>query len=33
MVPSSFELTLFEKNPVPGGTWVENTYVGGDSVR
>ncbi|EPE06691.1 4-hydroxyacetophenone monooxygenase [Ophiostoma piceae UAMH 11346] len=27
MVPGSFELNLFEKNPVPGGTWVENTYI------
>lgn len=28
MVPGSWELTLFEKNPVFGGTWVENTYPG-----
>ncbi|OAA62749.1 Flavin monooxygenase-like protein [Niveomyces insectorum RCEF 264] len=28
MVPGSWELTLFEKNEVPGGTWVENTYPG-----
>ncbi len=25
LVPGSFELTLYEKNEVPGGTWVENT--------
>jgi cation diffusion facilitator CzcD-associated flavoprotein CzcO len=24
----SWDLTLFEKNAVPGGTWVENTYPG-----
>jgi cation diffusion facilitator CzcD-associated flavoprotein CzcO len=24
----SWDLTLFEKNPVFGGTWVENTYPG-----
>jgi len=28
MVPGTWELTLFEKNPVFGGTWVENTYPG-----
>ncbi|KAL1888473.1 hypothetical protein Sste5346_009517 [Sporothrix stenoceras] len=28
MVPGSFELVLYEKNEVPGGTWVENTYPG-----
>jgi cation diffusion facilitator CzcD-associated flavoprotein CzcO len=28
MVPGSFELTLFEKNPQFGGTWYENTYPG-----
>ncbi|EOO00866.1 putative 4-hydroxyacetophenone monooxygenase protein [Phaeoacremonium minimum UCRPA7] len=26
--PGSFELTLFDKNPVFGGTWYENTYPG-----
>ncbi|KAF2430448.1 FAD/NAD(P)-binding domain-containing protein [Tothia fuscella] len=28
LVPSSWELTLFEKNPQFGGTWYENTYPG-----
>ncbi|KAF7563273.1 hypothetical protein G7046_g863 [Stylonectria norvegica] len=28
MVPGSWELTLFEKNPQFGGTWYENTYPG-----
>ncbi|KAI1264815.1 hypothetical protein F5Y18DRAFT_436256 [Xylariaceae sp. FL1019] len=28
MVPGSWDLTLFEKNPVFGGTWYENTYPG-----
>jgi hypothetical protein len=28
MVPESWELTLFEKNPEFGGTWYENTYPG-----
>ncbi|CRK49023.1 hypothetical protein BN1723_008343 [Verticillium longisporum] len=28
MVPDSWELTLFEKNPHFGGTWYENTYPG-----
>jgi hypothetical protein len=28
MVPGSWELTLFEKNPELGGTWYENTYPG-----
>lgn len=28
MVPGSWELTLFEKNPMFGGTWYENTYPG-----
>ena len=28
MIPGSFELTLFEKNPQFGGTWYENTYPG-----
>jgi hypothetical protein len=28
MIPDSWELTLFEKNPVFGGTWYENTYPG-----
>jgi cation diffusion facilitator CzcD-associated flavoprotein CzcO len=28
MVPESWELTLFEKNPQFGGTWYENTYPG-----
>lgn len=28
MVPGSWELTLFDKNPHFGGTWYENTYPG-----
>lgn len=28
LVPGSWELTLFEKNPHFGGTWYENTYPG-----
>ncbi|KAH6885978.1 hypothetical protein B0T10DRAFT_576797 [Thelonectria olida] len=28
MVPGSWDLTLFEKNPHFGGTWYENTYPG-----
>jgi hypothetical protein len=28
MVPGSWELTLFDKNPQFGGTWYENTYPG-----
>jgi len=28
LVPNSWELTLFEKNPQFGGTWYENTYPG-----
>ena len=28
LVPGSWELTLFEKNPQFGGTWYENTYPG-----
>ena len=28
LVPNSWELTLFEKNPHFGGTWYENTYPG-----
>jgi cation diffusion facilitator CzcD-associated flavoprotein CzcO len=28
MVPGSWELTLYEKNPMFGGTWYENTYPG-----
>ncbi|ROT36335.1 FAD/NAD(P)-binding domain-containing protein [Sodiomyces alkalinus F11] len=28
LVPESWELTLFEKNPHFGGTWYENTYPG-----
>lgn len=28
LVPESWELTLFEKNPQFGGTWYENTYPG-----
>ena len=28
MIPSSWELTLFEKNPMFGGTWYENVYPG-----
>ncbi|KAF6837955.1 4-hydroxyacetophenone monooxygenase [Colletotrichum musicola] len=28
MVPGSWELTLFDKNPQLGGTWFENTYPG-----
>lgn len=28
LVPDSWELTLFEKNPQFGGTWYENTYPG-----
>lgn len=28
MVPGSWELTLFDKNPHFGGTWHENTYPG-----
>jgi hypothetical protein len=28
LVPGSWDLTLFEKNPHFGGTWYENTYPG-----
>lgn len=28
LIPGSWELTLFEKNPQFGGTWYENTYPG-----
>lgn len=28
LVPGTWELTLFEKNPHFGGTWYENTYPG-----
>lgn len=28
LVPGSFELTLYDKNPAFGGTWYENTYPG-----
>jgi cation diffusion facilitator CzcD-associated flavoprotein CzcO len=28
LVPGTWELTLFEKNPQFGGTWYENTYPG-----
>ena len=28
LVPGSWELTLFDKNPHFGGTWYENTYPG-----
>lgn len=28
LVPGSWELTLFDKNPQFGGTWYENTYPG-----
>lgn len=28
LTPGSWELTLFEKNPMFGGTWYENTYPG-----
>lgn len=28
MIPGSWELTLFDKNPHFGGTWYENTYPG-----
>jgi hypothetical protein len=28
MVPGAWELTLYEKNPMFGGTWYENTYPG-----
>ncbi|KAL5390168.1 hypothetical protein PMIN06_002078 [Paraphaeosphaeria minitans] len=28
MVPGSWELILYEKNPMFGGTWYENTYPG-----
>lgn len=28
LVPGSWSLTLFEKNPHFGGTWYENTYPG-----
>ncbi|PGH26433.1 hypothetical protein AJ80_01931 [Polytolypa hystricis UAMH7299] len=28
MIPGTWELTLFEKNPQFGGTWYENTYPG-----
>ena len=28
LIPGSWELTLYEKNPMFGGTWYENTYPG-----
>ena len=28
LIPDSWELTLYEKNPMFGGTWYENTYPG-----
>lgn len=28
LVPGAWELTLYEKNPMFGGTWYENTYPG-----